>query len=60
MLQAIYYRESKDPQNYAAYKAIAIEILQKEAKAYIGLQRSKPLITFGEGLGVRRDGLYIV
>ena len=60
MLQAVYYRESKDPQNYAAYKAIAIDILRKEMTAYIGLQRSKPVITFGEGTGVRRDGMYIL
>lgn len=60
MLQAIYYREAKDIQNYMAYKETAIDILRKEAKAYIGLQRSKPAITFGEGLGVRRDGILIV
>jgi hypothetical protein len=60
MLQAVYYRESKDPQNYAAYKAIAIDILRKEMTAYIGQQRTKPAITFGEGTGVRRDGMYIL
>lgn len=60
MLQAVYYREAKDPQNYAAYKAIAVDILQKEMKSYIGLQRTKPAITMGEGTGVRRDGMYIL
>jgi hypothetical protein len=60
MLQAIYYREAKDLQNYTAYKQTAVDILRKEAKAYIGLQRQKPAISFGEGLGVRRDGLYIL
>lgn len=60
MLQAIYYREAKDIANYTAYKTMAVDILRKEAKAYIGLQRQKPLISFGEGLGVRRDGLYIL
>ena len=60
MVQAVYYREAKDPQAYAQYKAIAIDILQKEAKSYIGLQRQKPIITFGEGMGVRPDGNYIL
>lgn len=60
MLQAIYYRESKDPQAYAQYKEIAIDILRKEMTAFIGQQRTKPAITFGEGTGVRRDGMYIL
>jgi hypothetical protein len=60
MLQAIYYRESKDIQNYQAYKMIAIDILKKEMTAYIGQQRQKPVITFGESTGVRRDGMYIL
>lgn len=60
MIQAVNYSESEDPEKYAVYKAIATDILKKECKAYIGLQRQKPLITFGEGLGVRQDGMYIV
>lgn len=60
MLQAVYYRESKDFQNYKLYKAEAIDILRKELTAYIGQQRTKPAITFGEGTGVRRDGMYIL
>jgi hypothetical protein len=59
MVQAIYYRESKDPQSYIVYKQIAVDILKKEMTAYIGQQRNKPAITFGEGTGVRRDGMYI-
>ena len=60
MLQAVYYREAKDFQNYKFYKGEAIDILRKEMTAYIGQQRTKPAITFGEGTGVRRDGMYIV
>ena len=60
MVQALYYREAKDLASYAQYKASAIEILQREARSYIGLQRQKPFISFGEGTGVRRDGLYIL
>ena len=60
MLQAVYYREAKDVQNYAAYKAAAIDLLRKELTAYVGQQRTKPAITFGEGTGVRRDGMYII
>jgi hypothetical protein len=60
MIQAVYYREAKDIQNYAAYKAAAIDLLRKELTAYVGQQRTKPAITFGEGTGVRRDGMYIL
>jgi hypothetical protein len=60
MIQAVYYLESNDPQSYTTNKATAIDILRKEAKAYIGLQRQKPFITFGEGTGVRTDGLYVI
>jgi len=60
MMQGIYYRESKDLQNYAAFKAVAVALMQDEAKAYVGKQRQKPIITFGEGTGVRQDGMYIV
>lgn len=60
MMQAIYYREAKDPQSYAIYKQMAVDILKREAKSYIGQQRQKPLITMGEGMGVRRDGMLIL
>lgn len=60
MMQAVYYREAKDMENYTAYKATAIDIMRKETKAYVGLQRTKPLISFGEGTGVRLDGSYIL
>lgn len=59
MLQAVYYREAKDFQNYKLYKTEAIDILKKELTAYLGQQRTKPAITFGEGTGVRLDGMYI-
>jgi hypothetical protein len=60
MMQAIYYRESKDLQNYAAYKGVAVALMQDEAKSYIGKQRQKPVLTFSEGTGVRMDGMYIL
>jgi hypothetical protein len=60
MVQAVYFREAQDIQSYAAYKAIAVGILQKEMTAYIGKQRQKPLITVNEGFGVRMDGNYIL
>jgi len=60
MMQAIYYRESKDIQNYTAFKAIAVALMQDEAKAYVGKQRQKPVITFAEGTGTRTDGMYIL
>lgn len=60
MTQAIFYRETKDPQSYIAYREIAMSLLKEEATAYIGKQRQKPLITFGEGMGVRTDGNYIL
>lgn len=61
MVMAIFYFESNEPDNYLKYKATAVDILKKEMKAYLGLQTgSKPVITFGEGMGVRRDGNYIL
>jgi hypothetical protein len=60
MLQAVYYREAKDAQNYMAYKAMATDILRKEMTAYLGQQRTKPAITFGEGTGVRPASMYIL
>ena len=60
MVQAIYYSDAENPQQYAAYKQIAIGILEKEMTAYIGKQRQKPLITSAEGFGVRPDGNYIL
>lgn len=59
MVQAVYFSETQNLDMYAAYKSAAVEILQKEAKAYVGLQRQKPLFTFGESLGVRQEGVYI-
>lgn len=60
MVQAVYYSESNDPQGYQTAKAGAVTILNDEAKSYIGLQRQKPFITFGEGMGVDSRGMYIV
>lgn len=60
MVMAIYYLEAADADKYLKYKSVAVDILKKEAKAYIGLQRQKPLITFSEGMGVRGDGTYIL
>lgn len=60
MLQAVYYGEAKDPDNYAKYKLLAIDLLRKEAKAYIGIQQQKPLMTISEGAGMRSDGIYIL
>lgn len=59
MVMAVYYLESRDAKNYAQYKAIAIDILKNEAKAYIGLQRQKPLITVAEDT-MSRCGTYIL
>ena len=59
MIQAVYYRESKDAVSYANYKAAAVQILKDEAKSYISLQRQKPLITVSESPGIRQDGVYI-
>jgi hypothetical protein len=59
MIMAVYYLEAAQPDKYAQYKSIAIDLLKKEAKAYIGLQRQKPLITVAEG-PLRRDGMYIL
>jgi hypothetical protein len=60
MMQAVYYMEAKDPDNYAKYKLTAIDLLRKEAKAYIGLQRQKPFMTVSESQGVRTDGILIL
>lgn len=60
MVQACYYRDAKDQDSYLQYKTIAVDILKKEAKAYIGLQRMKPFMTVSEGPGVRQDGVYIL
>lgn len=60
MVQAVYYRESENIPSYTTYKQIAVDILKKETTAYIGKQRQKPLITCGEGFGVRQDGLLIL
>lgn len=60
MIQAIFYRESKDAVNYANYKAAAVQILKDEAKGYIGLQRQKPLFTVSESPGVSQSGVYIL
>ena len=60
MLQAVYYREAKDLKNYGAYKQMAVDILRKEMKSYLGAQRTKPAITFGEGTGVRPNSQYVL
>lgn len=60
MVQACYYRDAKDQDSYLQYKTIAVDILKKEAKAYIGLQRMKPFMTVSEGPGVRQDGVFIL
>lgn len=60
MIMAVYYFETGKDDLYAAKKMIAIDLLKKEAKAYRGDQRKKPLITFNEGMCVRRDGRYII
>lgn len=60
MVQAVYYAEAKDPDAYAKYKLGAIDLLRKEAKAYIGLQQQKPIMTISEGAGMRGDGSYIL
>jgi len=60
MIMAVYYLEAADAEKYAAYKSIAVDILKKETKAYIGLQRTKPIITVSENTGVRADGMYIL
>ncbi len=60
MLQAVYYGQSGDPDNYVKYKLLAIDLLKKESKAYIGLQMQKPLFTVSEAPNVRADGIYIL
>lgn len=60
MVQAIYYREAKDPDSYMKFKLVAVDLLKKEAKAYIGISNQKPVLTIGEGAGQRFDGNYIL
>ncbi len=60
MMQAVYYAESKDSDEYLKYKTIAISLLKREAKAYIGIQQQKPIMTISEGAGMRSDGIYIL
>lgn len=60
MVQAVYYRWAKDLDNYAKMKLVAIDMLKKEAKAYIGLTNQKPVLTISEGAGERFDGIYIL
>lgn len=60
MVQAVYFAESGNLDQYLAYKQRAVEILKNEAKAYIGLQRTKPLVTFSEQMGVGGYGTYIL
>lgn len=60
MVQSIYYRDANEPDDYLKYKTIAVDTLKKEAKSYIGLQRTKPIITVAESMGVRGGGQYIL
>jgi len=60
MVQATYYREAGDADSFAKYKLVAIDALRKEAKAYIGIQQQKPIMTISEGAGMRADGIYIL
>jgi len=60
MVQAVFFREAQNFQLYEQYKASAVDILKKEMTAYIGKQAQKPLITVNEGMGIRRDGNYIL
>lgn len=60
MMMAVYYFETNKIDDYARNKGVAIDILQKEAIKYLGAQRKKPLITFSEGTGARRDGMYVM
>ena len=60
MVQAVFFREAQNFQLYEQYKAVAVDIMKKEMTAYIGKQAQKPLITVNEGMGVRRDGNYIL
>ncbi len=47
MVMAIQKREAEDYAGYAALKSIAVDLLNKEANAYRGVQR-KPALTFSE------------
>jgi hypothetical protein len=60
MVQAVYYLEANMSDDYMKNKTVAVDLLQKEAKAYVGLQRQKPLFTMNEGTVSRSDGLYIL
>lgn len=60
MIRAVYYNEANKFDDYQACKAAAVDMLKKEAKSYIGLQRQKPLITFNEGMGTRMNAGYIL
>lgn len=60
MVQAVWYGIAKQRDDYIAYRSDAISLLKEEAKAYIGLQRQKPIMTISEGAGMRRDGVYIL
>jgi len=60
MCMAIYKRDADDFQNYEAHKGTAKDLLLKETKSYIGLQRQRPVITMADGTGTRQDGLYII
>lgn len=51
MVQAVWYGDAGEPEKYAQYKAIAVDILKKEAMAYRGKSRV-PAITFTRGFGL--------
>ncbi len=59
MIMSVYYLESGEPEQYAKYKSIAVDLLKKEAQAYIGLQRTKPIVTVSEG-PLANGGVYIL
>lgn len=60
MMMAIYKRDSDDFEKYGPHKESAVDILKKETRSYLGLQRQRPVITMGDGAGVRQDGIYII
>lgn len=51
MVQAVWYSDASELEKYAAYKALAVDILKKEALAYRGKSRI-PAITFQHGFGM--------
>jgi hypothetical protein len=51
MVQAVWYGDAGDPQKYANYKAIAVDILKKEATAFRGKSRI-PAITMQHGFSI--------